>query len=493
MDGTSMKKLISSQTVIAVTVDTQTPKLYWSESEGAIFNTDYNGKNRKLVFLARGFTTSLGVSGNRLFWSSPPNSENERTLWNCWISEENGICSSPQKIEFEDPKAIRVYTGVPPEIYNPCENNNGGCQHLCLLKANDGHSCACYDGYQLTDDFKRCKLIKEYVLYVKRNFIRGRILDVNREAFNEAILPIRLQKHLSLRAKLTVDFDYNYHTNTLVFSDDDSINTVDLRLGNQLSFRIKNGCLKNVAFDWLTNDIYYLNDNCGDNVDPTIVLMRQNLSKTLRKFDATSGNLRSLALNPNTGVYFFSVLHKTEAPKIYKINGSKLSILVPSNYTVNVKGLAIDYAEDRIYWLSQNTSLLHHSNLDGEDIKTLNVSVIFEPRSISVHGRYVYLANFTSIWRFDKVTGRGAVRVVPDDRVAMIAGVKVFSRDLQTIKSGVPCASDNGNCEQFCLREPKRVVTGANAVEVTEEVQKKCLCEDQKVISREDGRSCVYQ
>lgn len=485
-----MRKFVSSQSVVAVAVDTQTPRLYWSEFDGPIFSVDYNGNGRRMVISSHTSTGSLGVSGNRLFWSSPPNSENIRTLWNCLVSVETGICSSAQRIPFYDPKAIEVYTDQPSYIRNPCESSP--CQHLCLLKANDGHSCACYVGYQLQSDSRGCEPVNEYVLYARGNFLRGRILDVNKEAFTQAISPVRLHRNLVLDTKSTVEFDYNCHTNTVAFTDDQSISTVNLGKENEHGEYQRGRCLRGVAFDWITNDIYYLSENCDNRGNTSVVLMKPKEDKyfwrTLRSFKRSSGSLRSLALHPNSGIYFFSVLHKTEPPKIYKMNGSgKLSAM---EFDANETGLAIDYNEDRIYWFSQNTTLLHHANFEGKDMRTLNITMVREPRSIAVHGRYVYVSNLTSIWRMDKVTGRGALRIVPADGDP-IAGVKVFSRELQTIKSGVPCASDNGCCEQFCLRVPRQVVSGANTVEATGDLQEKCLCEDYKIISRYDGKSCV--
>lgn len=44
------------------------------------------------------------------------------------------------------------------EVHTPCEENNGGCSHLCLLSPRDPfYSCACPTGVQLEDDGRTCK------------------------------------------------------------------------------------------------------------------------------------------------------------------------------------------------------------------------------------------------------------------------------------------------------------------------------------------------
>ena len=40
-------------------------------------------------------------------------------------------------------------------VINPCQKNNGGCSHLCLLKPN-GFACACPTGIALKEDNKTC-------------------------------------------------------------------------------------------------------------------------------------------------------------------------------------------------------------------------------------------------------------------------------------------------------------------------------------------------
>lgn len=45
--------------------------------------------------------------------------------------------------------------------FNPCEKNNGGCQHLCIVTKvsesdNIGFRCACHIGYALMADLKTC-------------------------------------------------------------------------------------------------------------------------------------------------------------------------------------------------------------------------------------------------------------------------------------------------------------------------------------------------
>ena len=43
-------------------------------------------------------------------------------------------------------------------VSNPCELNNGGCSHLCLLSSTSDsrYSCACNDNVVLSSDGRTC-------------------------------------------------------------------------------------------------------------------------------------------------------------------------------------------------------------------------------------------------------------------------------------------------------------------------------------------------
>lgn len=46
----------------------------------------------------------------------------------------------------------------PNQMKNPCEKNNGGCSHLCLISKNtqENYTCACPDTFQLGSDSRTC-------------------------------------------------------------------------------------------------------------------------------------------------------------------------------------------------------------------------------------------------------------------------------------------------------------------------------------------------
>ena len=62
--------------------------------------------------------------------------------------------------ETREPRGIKaVHPLLQPNIPSPCGDNNGGCEHLCILTEQNGElgfECACNLGWQLGEDRKQC-------------------------------------------------------------------------------------------------------------------------------------------------------------------------------------------------------------------------------------------------------------------------------------------------------------------------------------------------
>ncbi|XP_058795611.1 prolow-density lipoprotein receptor-related protein 1-like [Phymastichus coffea] len=489
MDGSTMGKVIVSTSVTAVALDTQTPRLYWAEYE-TVESSDYDGGKRlTMTRAARATYWNLGVSGARLFWTKSVDN-GLRSLWSCTPGSAN-ICTEAdvQQLPFDDPKGIEVFTGETNPGANPCESAK--CGGLCLLKTVGSYSCACYLGERLKQDDKTCEPIEEYLLYARGDFIRGRITDPRRNAFVDAILPIRF-RHISLKHKKTIDFDYNFEKRTFVFSDDLTINTVNLDRRDLQGTYTRDCCLRHLAYDWVSDDVYYVKDSNGITENTTIVLLKPReeayFSKTLHRFNKETGSPGAFALEPNRGLYFFTMT-LDGVTMIHKVH-SKVTLFARDD--VSDVDLTIDHEDQRLFWFSKDATKLYSADFEGQRLKSIYVSIVQDPRSVSVYDRYAYVANLTSIWRFDKSTGSGAVELTPrfnDERTDAIAGAKMFTRNIQKVDFNNPCALRNGDCQQFCFREPKKVVSGGS-INVTDELQKSCLCKDNQLL-QPNGISCA--
>ncbi|XP_014237604.1 low-density lipoprotein receptor-related protein 2-like [Trichogramma pretiosum] len=555
MDGSGAERVVIDPSLAAMALDRHNRLIYYADSV-QIARCDYYGRGRQVIAKLSSETTSLAVvpRANRLlFTRTLQASGHRRSLWSCTIASPSssssssggsssvspGVCEETRQIDFEEPRLIRVSSSqVDPRLpANPCGRANGGCQQLCLLRRNGGRSCACYIGHRLGPDLMSCERLSDYLLYVRGDFARGRVLpDDHRsaaaagEAFTDALLPIEI--HPLVRKggrRQLVDFDYDYNSSRMAFSDEASLHLVNLEQSQsqqqqqQITYVMAGRkCVRGLAYDWITGDVYHILDNqCGlqpqqqqdsTNVGHEIAVMRptttigqlsttrRHLIKTLRSFGVNRGQVVSIALDPNRAYYFFTVLFKGQA-YIYRSHGTRVEY-VREWRDVNETGLACDRHEARLYWLGRNGSRVYHAQYDGSDPQSFDLRLDHDDhdvdggafRSLTVGERHVYAASLGGVWRFDKRTGHAGLKLLPvhEEGVAEpIAGVKLYAASSQPVARDNACALNNGGCRQFCIRTPVMVSNRpGNSVNVTTDVKELCLCEDGKNIMN-DGKSCA--
>ncbi|CAB0032862.1 unnamed protein product [Trichogramma brassicae] len=546
MDGSGPERVVINPSLAAMALDRLNRLIYYADSV-QIGRCDYYGRRRQVVAKLSSETTSLAVlpRGNRLlFTRTLQASGHRRSLWCCTIAASAssgdtsrivspGVCDETRQIDFEEPRLIRVSSSrVDPRLpANPCGRANGGCQQLCLLRRNGGRSCACYVGHRLGPDLMSCERLGDYLLYVRGDFARGRILQDDRsgEAFTDALLPIEIHPLVRKAGRQRlVDFDYDYNSSRMAFSDEASLHLVNLQQSERSQQRqltyvaADRKCVRGLAYDWITGDVYHILDNdCGlgrqqsqqqdTKVGNEIAVMRpttigqlstsrRHLIKTLRSFGANQGQVVSIALDPNRAYYFFTVLFKGQA-YIYRSHGTRVEYARDWR-DVNETGLACDQLEARLYWLGRNGSRVYHAQYDGSDLQSFDLRLDHDDdgggslgfRSLTVGERHVYAASLGGVWRFDKRTGHAGLKLLPvhdQEGGEPIAGVKLYAASSQPVARDNACALNNGGCRQFCTRTPVMVSNRpGNSVNVTTDVKELCLCEDGKNIMN-DGKSCA--
>lgn len=87
-----------------------------------------------------------------------------------------------------------------------------------------------------------------------------------------------------------------------------------------------------------------------------------------------------------------------------------LSVLYDSMFNF----LALDLRHSRIYWsTSIDSSLVRSADLDGSEERTVQVrDAVKTPSFLGVEGDWMYIGNFTEIWKFSEKSGENATRIV---------------------------------------------------------------------------------
>lgn len=500
MDGTNLTKIVETKGITTITIDpiNAGPCIYWANDDGSIESSDYHGENRNFVRRIFSNLVSFAVSNNTFAWLTQPTWTSPGYLF---ISRnlENMPSTHVKPILFHNPTKIKPVSSqsIPMGANNACKDNNA-CQHLCFLNTALVASCACHLGWQLNSDSKSCRSTNEFILYTQGDFIRGKTMGVRKEAFTDAISPIQIQK-VNLQYKRTIDFDYDLLAGIFLYSDIDTIyheDIIDIESPTRIR-KFKQSGFRSIAVDWVTGNVYVVTDT-ERFVSPHIKIYNHRLDNDVFKripLNLQGYRPRSLVVHPNRG-YLFFIASRDEGTyvKIFRMNadGSMMKEIAKDELISSDPtelGIAIDYERDRVYWVCG--PLVRHANLDGDDVTIIDISIVENPRSISVHQELMYISNLTSIWRFHKQMGNPAIRIAPifgNSVNQPISGVKVYSPKLQNVNYEHPCAINNGDCKDFCFAVPKTLGNGSLAN--NGELQRVCACHIGKEIEY-DGTSCL--
>ncbi|KAL7300916.1 hypothetical protein TKK_0006467 [Trichogramma kaykai] len=494
MDGTKMKRLARDANMSAFAIDRDKRSVYWS-SESGVKSIDYAGTNHKSVTnsSAAAAASSLAVIEDTMFWLKPRIDSTASKLWTCRVQPDGSCSAAKKKFTIDRAVELRAYhfRGLGERARpDPCSATND-CQHLCVLSAavsGDGAitTCACHLGWRLKDDLKSCEPIDDFLLYFQGDVMRGvpAMPSLRRDSFVEAIMPRRIS-NLSSNGKNRVEFDYAAETNQLVYAASNDIYIVDenIREPVKLLAHPKHHGVSNIVIDSITKNLFYTLK--VPRRGSSIMVYNIDSSKTFTESEISRQSflqLDSMTIHPDKGYVFFthfdSLKRKAVLTRMY-FDGKDLKNLRSAD---QISSLRVDLESDRLYWLEINYSeekrSIFHANLDQSDLREIVVISSWEEDSpsISLHEDWLYLANSTTIWRLDKVTGKrpssSSSSIIAHDESdtaserRAIGGMKIVVGWKNATKPGAkeagssrpsssnPCAIDNGNCPLYCFVKP---------------------------------------
>ncbi|KAI6065095.1 Low-density lipoprotein receptor-related protein 2 isoform X2 [Aix galericulata] len=149
MDGKDKMVIISTKLEWpnGLTIDYTNDKLYWADAHlNYIEYSDLDGHHRHTVYdgtLPHPF--AITIFEDTIYW----------TDWNTRTVEKGNKYDGSDRTVLVNtthrPFDIHVYHPYrQPFVNNPCGTNNGGCSHLCLIKAGgQGYSCECPDNFMI--------------------------------------------------------------------------------------------------------------------------------------------------------------------------------------------------------------------------------------------------------------------------------------------------------------------------------------------------------
>ena len=90
------------------------------------------------------------------------------------------------------------------------------------------------------------------------------------------------------------------------------------------------------------------------------------------------------------------------------------------------------------------------------DVQTISSRLIRHPFSLVVYKNSLFVTDWRldAIIQMDKLTGKGEEIVEKVEESNRLYGIKIFSKDSQTIAPNHPCHNNNGGCGKLCFPVP---------------------------------------
>jgi hypothetical protein len=246
---------------------------------------------------------------------------------------------------------------------------------------------------------------------------------------------------------------------------------------------------RDMTYDWISKNLYIIMGvrslmvavNAENPWNPTVVMYDRS-------------QLTSLAVHPNKGYlffvetsYWFGVQNKIcrahlDGSNVIEFNrtGTDLRYYIAS--------IVVDFYSDRLYWSVPGMDKIQHSNLDGEDVGTINSARVYSgqldlsSRTLAVSKHYVYYrsSEVNTVRRIEKTSEvKDADYELVNTEGAPITEIMAFTYKSQKVRKDHPCKEARGGCEKYCFAVPHNEV-----------LKRVCKCSFNDVVAT-DNVSCV--
>ncbi|KAK7873393.1 hypothetical protein R5R35_000192 [Gryllus longicercus] len=423
-----------------LTVDHNAERLYWQDGKlRFIASMNFDGGGRRQLLSGNKhlpYPFALTFLGGSVFW----------TDWKSWdiMQLENGA-REPRQLLHSDQTPLYVQAwdrSRQPPGRSPCQRDNGGCSHLCLLAPDPpGYSCACPTGVRLIDNRTCADGPRDVLLVVQRNDISKLSLDT--PDFTISALPLHDVKHA-----IAIDFDPV--DELLYWTDDEAHALRRARLDGSAQEDVVTAELGHpdgIAVDWVARNLYWT-DTGMDRIE--VARLDGKYRKVLISEDLNEP--RAIAVAPTEGWLFWSDW-ETGRARIERaaLDGTTRRVLVNEKLGWP-NGIVLDIEHRHLYWCDAMTDKLEVVTLDGNERREVLNDGLPHMFGLSLLGDYLYWTDWQkrTIERVHKLTGGNRTLIV--EQLPNVMGLKVMR--LGEAPGNNSCSVNNAGCSHLCLNRP---------------------------------------
>lgn len=335
-----------------------------------------------------------------------------------------------------------------------CENNPGSFM------------CRCYPDFLLWSDKIKCKSIERghYLLFSSFNELR-------KLSENPSTLEVLYKSNDSVFTGL----DANVRQNKVYFTMKDTGSLFEYDLGSKkVRFISDVGNPKKVAVDWITNNVYYIDDSIRHSINVCHFSDKSACARVI-KFKRRD-TVKTLAVDATNKHLFYSVMEYVTATRprtvIFRseLDGTRPKML--TNTAIDVSAIETDPYKRILYYTDLHSKSLRSISYEGDDPRVLikHERAIIYPSGLSIYENTAFVINMGS----------------PEGLWCPLYGRK-------------PCRAlslNVYNAEDVVIVAPSRQKAGENSCEsnkcslicVQAKLGAKCLCQDGHYV--QPGEKC---
>ncbi|XP_048772894.2 low-density lipoprotein receptor-related protein 1-like isoform X3 [Ostrea edulis] len=433
-----------------LTIDYYFKRLYWIDARSdSIHTVTYEGHDHRQILQDKDnirHPFALTLFGSHVYW----------TDWgiNALVSANKFDGSNVTIIKRTNTQPFDIQVYHPKRQMsssNPCAENNGNCSHLCLISYNNTVGCVCPHLMELASDGKTCKPDQSFLVFVRRNEIRG----VDLENANFSVIPTLTTPYVN--NPIAVDYDISDENEGHLYWADQDLKVINKSplSGANVQTVIDSGkalSLDGFVVDWISKNMYFSTYNDKSKRGSITVA---NLDGAYRKEIYVKNNTKVVAItvSPISGKLYFSV---SDEDSIYsvKMDGSDVSAVVKdANRPTNLK---YNEADGNLYFLNEGNYSIIACEVSTWKCQSVynasgNHSQILYPMAFAVNGhKDIFIAHDHKIAKLSYGNtdyNYSVLRDKTDDVIAMA----VYDKSQRVNDTNACNVIKNGGCSQLCL------------------------------------------
>ncbi|XP_045666824.1 low-density lipoprotein receptor-like [Ursus americanus] len=355
----------------------------------------------------------------------------------CYQSPHGPVCACAQGFELGSSRHVC-------KDVDECQKPGGQpCSQTCV-NTQGSYSCTCHPGYLLEPDGHTCKATgTEPILLVAIQF---GLLLYGLRSLKEDILTT-VDKNVMI---ISIDYDL---VGQKVFWADLSAESIkwmsmDAKKRGTMVKGVKSDC---VAVDWIGRNLYWVDGTAGQISAVPLTAVWRGKSEHTIVLDDDVTQPRSLALDPLSGLMYWSEIGGEPQIEQAGMDGSSRKVLISQGLGWPTS-IALDRLSWKIFWSDDKFHCIGSANLDGTGVSMLQLTQIKSPFSVAVFEDEVFWSEMKmrTVQRMRKTTGKN--RAVLIKRSQQPYGLKIMHEVLQP-KS--PNACLDAGCSHLCLLSPR--------------------------------------